>query len=157
HSRGGSVDAQKLATQLDAPVVLVSAVKGEGIDAVRSYLAGQFAVPRPLELPILQDVPRCRQWSAKLGNEAKYKPPAPPVWTRRLDGVFLHPIAGPLVFLTVVIAVFQTIFTGARPLMDGVEALVSGSGAWLGKQLPESWWRDLLVEGVWGGVGSVLV
>ncbi|MCZ2151641.1 MAG: ferrous iron transport protein B [Bryobacterales bacterium] len=157
HKRGGSVDTQQLASQLDAPVVLISAAKRQGIETIRNYLEGQFAVPRPVELPIFQDVPRCRQWSAKLGLRAKYRAPAPPVWTRRLDRVFLHPVAGPFVFLAVVILVFQTIFSGARPLMDGVESLVSHSGAWVANQLPDVWWRDLLTEGVWGGVGSVLV
>ena len=33
-----------------------------------------------------------------MGAEASYHPPAPPKWTRRLDSVFLHPVAGPLVF-----------------------------------------------------------
>lgn len=156
-NRGGSVDTEKLATQLGAPVALVSAVQREGIDSIHNYLDGQFAVPRPLELPVLQDVPRCRQWSARLGNKAAYRPPAPPLWTRRLDGVFLHPIAGPLVFLAIVVAVFQAIFTGATPLMDGVEALINSSGAAISRLLPDTWWRGLLIEGVWSGVGSVVV
>jgi ferrous iron transport protein B len=156
-SRGGSVDVEKLAEQLDAPVVLVSAARNEGIGVVRNYLAGRFAVPKPFELPVLQDVPKCRQWSTRIGSEAGYRAPAPPIWTRRLDGIFLHPLAGPLVFLFVIILVFQAIFTGAQPMMDGVEATISASGAWLGNHLPEAWWRDLLIEGVWGGVGSVIV
>lgn len=156
-SRGGSVDTEKLASQLGAPVVLVSATKGEGLDTVRQFLAGQFAMPKPVELPVLQDVPRCRQWSARVGTHAEYRPPAPPLWTRRLDALFLHPIAGPLVFAALVVLVFQVMFSGAEPLMDGVEGLISTSGAWLGKHLPEVWWRDLLIEGVWGGVGSVIV
>ena len=59
------------------------------------------------------------------GRGSSYQAPAPSVWTRRLDSVFLHPIAGPLVFLLVVIGVFQTIFTGAKPLMQGVQDLVT--------------------------------
>ncbi|HUQ90073.1 MAG TPA: ferrous iron transporter B [Bryobacteraceae bacterium] len=155
--RGGSLDTQKLASQLDAPVILASARRGEGIDTIRDFLSGQFAVPKPFELPVLQDVPRCRQWSAKIGGNAKYQAPAPPIWTRRLDGVFLHPIGGPLVFLAVVVLVFQTIFHGATPVMDGVKALINMSGTWLGGHLPDTWWRGLLIEGVWGGVGSVIV
>lgn len=156
-SRGGSIDTEKLASQLGAPVVLISAVRGEGIETVRNFLAGQFAVPRPVELPVLQDVPRCRQWSAKIGTHAQYRPPAPPLWTRRLDALFLHPIAGPLVFTALVVIVFQAMFSGAEPLMEGVEKLISFSGAWLARHLPDAWWRDLLIEGVWGGVGSVIV
>ncbi|MBL8217197.1 MAG: ferrous iron transport protein B [Bryobacterales bacterium] len=156
-NRSGKVDPEKLAQQLDAPVALVSASRGEGLEVVREYLAGQFAVPKPVELPILQDVPKCRQWSAKVASHAGYQAPAPPLWTRRLDQVFLHPVGGPLVFLAVVILVFQLMFSAAQPLMDGVEALISASGAWVAAYLPAVWWRDLLVEGVWGGVGAVVV
>lgn len=156
-ARGGDVDTAALARQLGAPVVLISAAKGEGIETVTEFLLGTVAVPAPLELPVLQDVPRCRQWATRVGRRAGYQPPAPPLWTRRLDGVFLHPVAGPLVFLAVVVGVFQTIFSGARPLMEGVELLIVASGSWLGARLPDGLWKSLLLDGVWSGVGSVLV
>lgn len=156
-SRGGSVDAAALAEQLGAPVALVSAAKGEGIETVHDFLKGAFGVPRALDLPTLADVPKCRQWAVRMGDEAGYAAPAPPVWTRRLDAVFLHPVAGPLIFLAVVVAVFQMIFSAARPLMDLVDAGVRASGSWVGATLPNGALRSLLVEGVWGGVGSVLV
>ncbi|MCP5115918.1 MAG: ferrous iron transporter B, partial [bacterium] len=146
-----------LAQKLGVPVALISAAKGEGIEPVLEFLTGQFAVPAPVELPVLNDIPKCRQWATRIGNEASYRPPAPPIWTRRLDAVFLHPVAGPLVFLAVVVAVFQTIFTGAEPLMNAVERMVAASGDWVAATLPSSVIRDVLVEGVWGGVGSVLV
>ena len=41
--------------------------------------------------------------------------------------------------------------------LDGVQWLVGVSGNWIGSVLPDSALRALLVEGVWGGVGSVLV
>jgi len=56
-----------------------------------------------------------------------------------------------------VLGVFQGIFTGAQPMMDGVEHLITWSGGLLGSYLPEGVFRSLLVEGVWGGVGSVVV
>lgn len=155
--RGGDVDPEALAARLGAPVALVSAASGEGFETVLQFLRGRIGVPRPLDLPALNDLPRCREWAARMGAEARYLPPAPPVWTRRLDGLFLHPVAGPLVFLVVVVAVFQTIFNAAAPLMDLVDAAVGASGAWLGRALPDGVVKSLLVEGVWGGVGSVLV
>lgn len=157
HARGGEIDTAALAQQLGVPVALISAVKGEGIDPVVEFLTGQFTVPSPMELPVIHDIPKCRDWATRVGTEASYRAPAPPLWTRRLDAVFLHPIGGPLVFLMVVVAVFQTIFTGAQPLMVAVEVLVARSGDWVGAMLPESAFRDLLIEGVWGGVGSVVV
>src|SRR6185312_7171710 len=85
-----------------------------------------------------------------------YHAPAPPIWTRRLDAIFLHPIAGPLVFLLVVIAVFQSIFYGAQPLMDAVDAVREASGNWIGAHLPNEALRSLVVDGIWGGVGAVV-
>lgn len=120
--RGGRVDVEALARQLGAPVALVSAAKGEGLEPVFEFLSGAFGVPAPLELPVLQDVPRCRQWAGRVGERAGYHPPAPPLWTRRLDAVLLHPVAGPVIFALVVLAVFQSIFSWARPLMDAVRA-----------------------------------
>ncbi len=155
--RGGNVDTAALADELGVPVVLVSAATGEGISLVGRFLTGGIAIPKPIQLPILQDVPACRQWARDLSREAGYEHPAPSVWSQRIDGVFLHPVWGPLVFLLVVGTVFQTIFAGAQPLMDGLESLIAASGAWLKTQLPDNWVRSLVIDGVWSGVGSVIV
>jgi ferrous iron transport protein B len=143
-------------------VVLVSASKGTGVDRIQQFLSGTAAnlagaKPARVELPVLNDVPKCRQWASKLNSRASYRAPAPPIWTRRLDSVFLHPVFGPLVFAAVVVAVFQSIFSWAQPIMDGMTYAVSMSGQWMGMVLPNGVVRSLVVNGVWAGVGSVLV
>jgi ferrous iron transport protein B len=161
-NRGGQIDTGELASQLGAPVALISAAKGDGVEKVFQFMAGtsagttSLAAPK-VELPVLQDVPRCRQWAREVGIGAAYQAPSPPLWTRRLDAVFLHPVFGLLIFLAVVAGVFQTIFRGAKPLMDGLQALVQMSGHWIASVLPAGILRSLLVEGVWNGVGSVIV
>ena len=160
--RGGTIDPAALSKELGAPVALVSAARGDGVDKVIRFLegssAGTAASAKPImQLPVLQDVPKCRQWATQVGAQAGYHAPAPPLWTRRLDGIFLHPLWGPLIFIAVVIGVFQTIFTGARPLMEGIELLVEGSGKLVGSWLPEGLWKSLIVDGIWNGVGSVVV
>jgi len=155
--RRGHVDLKALAAQLGAPVALISARQGEGLDRVFDFLAGAMPKPTPVQLPVLQDIPKCRQWAGHVGNQAGYRAPLPPKWTRRLDSVLLHPVAGVLVFAAVVIAVFQTIFNYVTPLMDGVKWLFQISGDWVAAVLPESLFRSLLIDGVWHGVGSVIV
>ncbi len=41
--------------------------------------------------------------------------------------------------------------------MDGLQEAVARSGLWFNHVLPDSPWRSLLVDGVWKGVGSVIV
>jgi len=152
----------ELSRQLNAPVALVSAVKGAGVDKVLDFLSGATlrTPPKPPLLtlpPIIQDVPKCRDWAANIGRSTNYRAPAPPIWTRRLDAIFLHPVVGPIIFTLVVIGVFQTIFSGARPMMDAVAAAIQISGQWIGAALPEGPLRSLIVDGVWSGVGAVVV
>ena len=160
-ARGGKVDVSGLSNELNCPVALISAAKGTGIDRIQQFLLGtavRLNTPPPkIELPVLHDVPKVRQWAAKLGVRASYSAPAPPLWTRRLDAVFLHPIAGPLIFAAIVVAVFQSIFSWAKPVMDGMQGFVLTSGIWMKHVLPDSPWRSLLVDGVWSGVGAVVV
>ncbi len=159
--RGGEIDSAELAMQLGQPVALVSAAKGEGVDKVFRFLSGttlgaESKAPL-MQLPVIQDIPKCRAWATSVGAKTKYHAPAPPVWTRRLDAIFLHPVAGPAVFLLVVIGVFQTIFSGAQPIMDAVTSAMEWSGKWIGSMLPNPGLRSLVVDGAWKGVGNVVV
>lgn len=160
--RGGSVNVSALAADLNAPVALISAAKGVGIDRIQQFLSAtavNLTAPKPprIELPVLQDVPKCRQWATTVGRSASYRAPAPPQWTRRLDGVFLHNVFGPLVFAAVVMAVFQGIFSWGKPMGDGMQDLIQLSGQWMSGHLADTVFRSLLIDGVWNGVGSVIV
>ena len=155
--RHGVIDVPLLSKQLGAPVALISARSGMGFDEIHDFLNAQLSPPRPVQLPILHDIPKTRKWAAQMTHVSGFVAPAPTIWTRRLDKVFLHPVAGPAIFLTVVIALFQSIFTLAKPMMDGISALITSSGHVLESVLPASPLRDLLIQGIWGGVGSVIV
>ena len=161
-SRGGGLDTDALSAKIGAPVALISARSGHGIDQVTRFLEGwavekAAAAPERIELPIISNIPQCREWAGRLGGEAAYRAPAPPIWTRRLDAAFLHPVAGPLIFLGVVVAVFQSIFTAAEPLMNALGSAIGVSSGWLAAVLPESMLRSLLIDGIWSGVGSVVI
>ena len=169
--RGGSVDAEALGKALGVEVVRANARQGVGVPDVQRFLqraadagsdphrkAGVASnLPREGALPMVDAFAQRRQHVREATRAARYRAPGPPTLSERLDSVLLHRVFGPLVFLAVVVLVFQSIFTWAVPLMDGVEALVATSGEWVGALLPDSWFRSLLVDGVWAGVGSVVV
>jgi len=169
--REGEIRDEVLSEEFGVRVVRTNARAGVGVDAVREFLAEAHArgprETRPTphvanvgpgrDLPMVEAFQDRRTRVRDVVERASFTAPGPSKWTERLDAVFLHPVAGPLIFLAVAILVFQAIFTWAIPLMDGVELLVASSGEWLAARLPESWFRSLLIEGVWAGVGSVLV
>lgn len=170
--RGGRVDDAPLAERLGVKVVRTSARTGFGMDAVREFLAADVAVadpasavrqrtltnvPRGVALPMVDVFKARRARVREVVEEAGFRPPGPSHLSDRLDHLFLHRVWGPLVFLAVVVLVFQSIFTWAVPLMDGVEFVVGASGGWLTANLPDTWFRSLLVDGVWAGVGSVVI
>jgi ferrous iron transport protein B len=80
-------------------------------------------------------------------------------WTDRIDRVLTHRFWGTLVFLVLMFVVFQSIFTWAKPLMDGIDAAKGALSGFLGDPdvLPPGPLTSLLVNGIIEGVGSVLV
>lgn len=160
-ARGGKVDTLALARELGHPVALISAAHGIGLDVIPEFLLRAGSRPndglRPVQLPVLQSAASCRTWATQVTSRTKYQSPTASMWTRRLDGVLLHRIFGPLIFLAVVIAVFQVVFAIGQPLSDGLGALLTSAGAKAALLLPDNWLRALLRDGLWNGVQSVLV
>ncbi len=159
--RGGKLDTLALARELGHPVALISASKGTGLDVIPEFLLRADSVleksPRPVQLPVLQTPAACRTWASQVTTRSGYETPASSLWTQRLDSVLLHRVAGPFIFLAVVFAVFQVVFTIGQPLSDGMGTLLTHLGAKAALLLPDNWLRLLLRDGLWNGVQSVLV
>jgi len=159
--RGGKIDTLALARELGHPVALISAAKDLGLEVVPDFLVqadGTLNTKlRPVQLPVLQSPAACRAWASQVTTRTGYQSPAVSRWTQRLDSVLLHRVAGPVIFLAVVFAVFQVVFSIGQPLSDGMGSLLDHVGASLGQILPDNWLRLLLLDGIWRGVTSVLV
>ncbi len=160
-ARGGEIDPLALARELGAPVAMISATKATGLDAISRFLV-RLSEPlearlQPMQLPVLQNAASCHQWASGVSSRTKYKAPNSSNWTRRLDAVLLHKIWGPLIFLAVVIGVFQVVFAAGLPLSDWLTEIFTKAGAAAVNFLPVPWLQVLLRDGVWNGVQAVLV
>jgi len=172
--RGGEMNVAGLSERLGVEAVLLNARRSESVAPVREFLRTLLpARPETQECPVVAAVepsvrpgrplPLVDQFKARrrrvqaIGRAARYRGPGPSKATQRIDAVVLHRIWGPAVFLACVVLVFQSIFRGAVPLMDATEAAVAAGGGLLEGALPASWFRSLLVDGVWAGVGAVVV
>jgi ferrous iron transport protein B len=163
-ARGGQVDTLALAQELGVPVAKISATRGVGLDAVTHFLNRKAEPERSIapaagriELPVMGNPRSYRQWAHGVSSRTKYKAPLSNEWTKRIDGVLLHRIWGPLVFLVVVFAVFQVVFSIGQPLNDGLGDVLNAAGEKIGALMGHNWVESLLIDGVWRGVASVLV
>jgi ferrous iron transport protein B len=160
-TRGGEVDTLALAQELGVPVAKISGSRGTGLDSITHFLDRKSEPTQPrsakLELPVMGNARSYRQWATGISTRTKYKAPLSSEWTRKLDRVLLHRIAGPLLFLVVVISVFQVVFSIGQPLSNGFQDLLNNAGNKVGTLLGHGWIESLLIDGIWKGVASVLV
>jgi len=89
--------------------------------------------------------------------------------TDRIDRLLLHPLSGGLIFLGVMALVFQALFSWSDPFISGIEAgmgqlsfFVAFTLDYLIGVLPfggavVTFFRNLMIEGIIGGVGAVVV
>ena len=163
--KGLTLDADKLSELLGCPVVPIVARRGTGVDELRRTLAETLA-DRPTPAP---EVPppeegtfeQLASWADDVMERSVGGPDAVgeggDTVTERLDQAFTHPLVGILVFLAIMGGLFWTVFSLATVPMDLIEFVFEGLGGWLEGALPEGAVRELLVEGVVGGIAGTVV
>ncbi|MFI2433582.1 ferrous iron transporter B [Streptomyces sp. NPDC018693] len=154
--RQGRLDVDALAEALGVPVEAVVAHRGHGIVGLRERLAGWRDWPVPVLAPPADPAER-DAWAESVLAFADYRAPERHRVTRRVDAVLLHPWWGTLVFFAVMMLFFQTVFTLAAPLQDGVESLFGRLAGLVADRVGSPWLASLLGDALIGGVGGVLV
>ena len=79
-----------------------------------------------------------------------------PSTSDKIDAVVIHPFWGWLVFGSVMTLFFVSIFTLAQAPMDWIGDKTTGLANWLKAAMPEGDLRNLLTDGVIGGVGTII-
>ena len=75
----------------------------------------------------------------------------------RIDNVVTHPVAGPILFIALMLLLFQALFAWASVPMDLIELTFGTLGESIRANLSDGWFTDLLVDGIIAGLGGVLV
>jgi ferrous iron transport protein B len=160
--KGIVIDAARLAGELGVPVVETVGVKAAGVRTLITVLDGvnvpahsrHPAVWRtPSAADIEYDQSEVRRILGLVGGDRLDGVTV----SDRVDAVVLHPVFGPLILAVILFLVFQAVFAWAQAPMDEIKLGVATLGNWLGAALPASLLKDLAINGVLAGVGSVLV
>ena len=156
HARGGSLDLERLERALGVPVRGVVGHRGLGLDALRTLLGESDSWERPHLVPPESPVERAG-WARSVLDAVSATRPGPPPLTDAIDKVVLHPVAGSLLFLAVMVFFFQLIFAWAAPAMDAVDAGIGWAADFARSTLPAGPLADFAADGVIAGVGAVVI
>ncbi|WP_037412302.1 ferrous iron transporter B [Silanimonas lenta] len=153
--RGLRIDLARLAAELGVPVLPTVAVRRGGADALVDALeTGRACVPA---LPPPADEAAAHAEVQRLLAAAVEAPEDSMSLEDRLDRWLLHPLFGYLIFALLMFFVFQAVYAWAEPLVAGIEAATAWAGEGVAAWMPEGPLRSLLVDGVFSGLGAVLV
>ncbi|MCY7297184.1 ferrous iron transporter B [Alteromonas sp. a30] len=151
------IDIDKLSEQLGVPVCALSAKTLKGVDTFKQLLI-ESASAQAVALPEPQvDINDPVKTSRALAKE--HALPASIVLKNqnRIDAFLLNNLLGSVAFFGIMFFLFQSIFTWATPLMDGVEAGIEALAGVVTTILPSGLAHDFISDAMFGGVGSFLV
>lgn len=97
-------------------------------------------------------------WVRSVVAAAVTKPASRPVtFTDKLDKVLTHRLWGTLIFVVIMLLMFQAIFLWASPLMDAIDGIREAAAGGVESAMAAGPLRSLITDGIIKGVGSVLI
>jgi len=115
----------------------------------------------PLAVPCTGNLKQLQREARAITDDVILFEPAINTFTRRIDSVVLHPLAGPAIFVAILFFMFQAVYEWSGAPMDMIEAGAIMLGDYVAGVIPDGgtfgWIEGLLVDGIIAGVGSVVV
>jgi ferrous iron transport protein B len=160
--RGVEIDMEKLSAELGAPVVTSVAVRKAGTEELLKRIDTFAGTPHmggkhDWTPPSAGEIRRLQRETDRILKAVIKTNAAPDTLTARFDAVLLHPVAGLIILLGLLLVMFQAVFTWATPGMDAIENLIAGISTLVDHALPAGMLKSFINDGVIAGVGSVLV
>ncbi|WP_062785254.1 ferrous iron transporter B [Novosphingobium capsulatum] len=157
---GLTIDAAALSAELGVPVIETVAVRRKGLVELAAAIAVARDTAAADETPAARvhvTLPERRLLARQMAQGATLSETARHRIHARMDRLLLHPWLGPPVLFALLFVVFQAVFTWAKPFQDGLDGAASALQDLVRSELPASLLRDLLTDGIIGGVGAVIV
>jgi len=162
-----TVDVEALAAKLGATVIQMVASRGEGIDQLRRAIGKAVdrrgeAKPRPADVPGPETPHRAlTAWARRVAEAVTQVPPGHDATrrgsTERLDRILTNPVSGFGVFILVMGGLFWALFALAAVPMDLIDTTFASLSGIVRHYLPDGAIRDLLTDGVIGGIAGTVV
>ncbi len=155
---GVKIDVPKLSEMLGVPVVATRATRKAGREALIAKIDELLnALPRGEVVTEPNHDLRALQRESRRIADATMVEPAMNKFTRVMDSILLHPVAGVAVLAVVLFVVFQAVFAWATPVMDQIEAGFAWLQATVSPMITDPILHGFVVDAAINGVGSVVV
>ncbi|MCG2608559.1 ferrous iron transport protein B [Acinetobacter sp. SM34] len=155
--RGMQINTQKLSQRLGIPVVETVAVRNAGIENLMGALdAETFRTPNT-ELSDVKISGSNHEKIAQILKDVVVFVDHEDKRSDFLDKIFLHPVFGLISLAVMMFIIFQAVFAGAAPFMDGIEAAFGWLGETVGEYIAHPLLNSLVVDGIIAGAGGVVV
>ena len=128
--------------------------KSVQVDSIRNSISNLGFNPQILEATLRY------RWIDKIVKsvQSKAKTPIRKISrSEKWDRILTHRWFGPIIFVTVLYFIFQSIFTWATVPMDWIQTGIDRVSAFVLKNMFPGMLRDVLVEGIIGGVGAIII
>ncbi|HET7268503.1 MAG TPA: ferrous iron transporter B, partial [Oleiagrimonas sp.] len=154
--RGIKIDIPELERRLGVPVVETVAVKRGGVRALAARVDGDVPAVLPEHQRRVSDRGNLHAQVREIMRDTVDMPRVTARLDDALDRVVLHPVLGLVILAAVMFLIFQGVYTLGTPMTD----IIANGFAWLGVQtaawLPAGPLQGLIVDGIFGGLGTVL-
>ena len=158
---GLTIDPELLSAELGVPVIPTVAVRKRGLEQLSVGLAMILAqpniLPKILEAPLESNRSALTKQAHVIAKKSVTGETATRQWTRMLDGVLLHPLAGVLVLFAILFVMFQGVFAWSEAPIGWIENGFALLSQQVSAVTPDNWFRSLINDGIIAGVGAVVV
>lgn len=152
--RGIRIDREELQRQLGMDVIETVAIQSGGTKALIEHLDRIDTPPAARAEDVDADI---HGQVRRILAAAVTMPRSTSAIDDAMDRWLLHPVLGLVILAVVMFFIFQAVFSWAEPMMDAITAGVTVTGEWIGANLPDGLLRSLIVDGIFAGLGAVLV
>ena len=156
--KGFEIDVERLEKELGIRVFKINARTGEGVSTLKKALFQDQFVPH-FTFGSENDHTHESHYDSitKLLNKTTKIKTKRELTTSKIDAFATHPILGYLIFLLVLLFIFQSVFTLASYPMDWIENGFGMLGEYLTETLPDGWVKKLIIHGLLAGIAGVVV
>ena len=156
--KGFEIDVERLEKELGIRVFKINARTGEGVSNLKKALFQDQFVPHFTFGSENDHTHESHYYSiTKLLNKTTKIKTKRELTTSKIDAFATHPILGYLIFLLVLLFIFQSVFTLASYPMDWIENGFGMLGEYLTETLPDGWVKKLIIHGLLAGIAGVVV